>query len=77
MGPLHYLLDLKLILLLLYGLLIYLLYLKDLHRPFSLVVGDAMVVSQFNVGEKVSHKGPKFMQQSVNDRMMVVATNMG
>ena len=42
----HFQLDLLLMLLLLYGLVIYLLYLMDRRELFSLLVDDAKVVSR-------------------------------
>ena len=45
-GHLHFQLDLLLMLLLLYGQVIYLLYLMDRRELFSLLVDDAKVVSR-------------------------------
>ena len=81
-GHLHFLLDLHLMLLLLYVQLIFLLYLKDLLKLFSLLVDDVKLVGQLGMGEndkkesELFHKRLKSMQRSVNDYMMVVGINM-
>ena len=65
-------------------LVIFHLYPMVLLEVFSLLVGDAMVVSRSDMGEKVNVMAelfrvllPKFSQLSVYDCMMVVGINMG
>ena len=62
--------------------MIFLLYLKDLLKLFSLLVHDVKLVGQLGMGEndkkesELFHKRLKSMQRSVNDYMMVVGINM-